>query len=436
MTEETNNTENFNNTTLNENEVHFEETQVETPVAHPVQRTIGQLIKEKREEKNLSLKVISQQTKIHISLLEELEADNTSKLPSKAYVSGFVKSTAKILGIPQKEALEALEFTYNPKIAAKKTNVVANHKNTNPHLQSKNDFNQGPSEGSLLVRSFLSEYGATLAKSAVAIILVGTVGFYIINYISNIESEKTTHLPEVVTSLDQLENSELTLQKSEVSTEQIEAAQELAQVPATVEAEKTAAAAALLKEKEEAKEPAKEEVKILKEVKLSSFSNKEQQFEEQDLTTEAYNELLPTRFRVDSAQGMHSVFLNATNGDSWVTYKIDDKNIKKFVLRQGRTLFIRGKLVRLFLGNSDNLSIFYNNKPVKLAVTGKKAARNVVLPEENKTNFSAPLFVFQDDGTVLTSDEYKALMEKQNTVSPAPPKAAADYKNPASTTRL
>lgn len=432
MTEETNNTENLN-TTLNQNEVPVEsplEMQTEDIAQINQKKTIGQLIKQKRDEKNLSLKVISQQTKIHISLLEQLEADNITKLPSKAYVLGFVKSTAKILGITQSEAIEALEYTYNPSTAKKSAFAAKSISNT--HLTSKNDFNQGPSEGSMLMKSFISEYGATLAKAAVSIIVLGTVGFYITNYISNIESEKT-HLPEVVTRLDQIDKNSNNPALDHQAA-QMEKAEEMAQTPttpATTETLTTDATATAALE-------AKTEIKNLKEVKLTNFSTKEHQFEELDLTTEAYSELLPTRFRVDSAGGIHSVFLNANHGDSWVTYKVDDKNIKKFVLRQGRTLFIRGKLVRLFLGNGNNLTVFYNNKPVKLAQSGSKSIRNIVLPEENKTNYSSPLFVFQDDGTVMTSDEYKMLMEKQNSnvVTPAPPKAAADYKAPASTTRL
>lgn len=66
--------------------------------------TIGQLLKTKREARGLNLKTISQQTKVLIGLLEHLENDDLEKLPSKTYVRGFVKSTAKILGINQQQA--------------------------------------------------------------------------------------------------------------------------------------------------------------------------------------------------------------------------------------------------------------------------------------------------------------------------------------------
>ena len=74
---------------------------------------IGDFLKRKREEKNLSIKVIAQHTKISITLLELLEDNNTEQLPDKAYVTGFVKSYAKTIGIDQKEALEVLRQTYS-----------------------------------------------------------------------------------------------------------------------------------------------------------------------------------------------------------------------------------------------------------------------------------------------------------------------------------
>ena len=96
-----------NNSTENESEL--------SPSLLPEQLvviSIGKLFRNKREERGLNLKTISQQTKIHIGLLEHLENDQLEKLPSKTYVKGFVKSTAKILGIDQEKALHCLELTY------------------------------------------------------------------------------------------------------------------------------------------------------------------------------------------------------------------------------------------------------------------------------------------------------------------------------------
>ena len=74
--------------------------------------TIGEFIRLKRENKNLSLKQISQKTKISTTKLEFLENDRLDKLPNKAYVKGYIKSYAKILGDNHDEYINNLDETY------------------------------------------------------------------------------------------------------------------------------------------------------------------------------------------------------------------------------------------------------------------------------------------------------------------------------------
>jgi hypothetical protein len=95
------------------------------------------------------------------------------------------------------------------------------------------------------------------------------------------------------------------------------------------------------------------------------------------------------------------VFLNAADGDSWITYKVDKSDIKKYVLRQGRTVFIHGEVVRLFLGNTKTIKVFYNKNLISFKE--KSGTRNLVFPESLKAQYPDPLFIFQKDGTVITS---------------------------------
>ena len=74
--------------------------------------TIGELLKSSREAQNLSLKEVSQKTKININILRHLEANRISELPNKTYVRGFVKTYAKLVGIADQDAISSLDFTY------------------------------------------------------------------------------------------------------------------------------------------------------------------------------------------------------------------------------------------------------------------------------------------------------------------------------------
>jgi ribosome-binding protein aMBF1 (putative translation factor) len=69
MTEEINDTLPKENENENENEIVNEINVQPLEVA----LSIGELLRSKREEKGLNLKTISQQTKIHMGLLEHLE---------------------------------------------------------------------------------------------------------------------------------------------------------------------------------------------------------------------------------------------------------------------------------------------------------------------------------------------------------------------------
>lgn len=165
-------------------------------------------------------------------------------------------------------------------------------------------------------------------------------------------------------------------------------------------------------------------------INLKTISIGEKQYiEDKSVSEEAQKELLPAKYRIQPTKGTETLFINASEGESWLTYKVDDKDIKKFVLRQGRTLFLRGSVIRVFMGNTHSLKVFYNNKLINLNATNKSGVKNLVLPEELKTKYLAPLFVFKEDGTAVTSDEF--LKENQTKAKPLTTPATEAPKTPA-----
>lgn len=392
---------------MTEENSNLENNETQTPEVTPElsasseMMTIGQLIRSKREEKGLSLKVISQQTKIHIGLLENLEADEFEKLPSKAYVRGFVKSTAKILGLNQDLALQLLDAAY-----AKSEPQMA-RETVNPEIKTeaaRNTLSTMTTTPLETVRSVTASSTAFLAKSAFGIIILGVIVFNVKNYLDKSSEESEVKLPEVLSTLHR---KKAPAPKPVVKAE---AVPEKKEEPIQVN---------IIQDKN-----AKTTDVVVKDINLQTISLGEKQFAEENMDKEKIDELLPAKYRVQPVKGMETLFINATEGDSWLTYKVDDKEIKKFVLRQGRTLFLRGSLIRLFIGNTRSIKVFYNNKPINLNASAKAGVKNVVLPEEMKTKYMAPLFVFQDDGTVLTSDEFLHLNQKKSTNTPPPAPAA------------
>lgn len=369
----------------------------EAPVHVDESMTIGRLVRTKREEKGLSLKVISQQTKIHIGLLECLEADQFDKLPSKTYVRGFIKSTSKILGMDQEFALHLLDMAYAKKENKTATAIPNKEMRTETARNTLSAIASTPLE---TVKSVTASSSLFLAKAAVVVLIVGVVGFNVKNFMEKSSEETETKLPEVLTTLHKKKDpAPKPAPKPVVLEPKIEE-------PIQVN---------LIQDKNQ-----KNTDVTVNDINLKTISIGEKQYVEDTSMSEAdQKELLPAKYRIQPVKGTETVFINATEGESWLTYKVDDKDIKKFVLRQGRTLFLSGKVIRLFLGNTHSLKVFYNNKLINLNATNKSGVKNLVIPEELKTKYLSPLFVFQDDGTVVTSDDFLKENQKPKTTAPA-----------------
>lgn len=68
-------------------------------------QTAGEILKKKREEKNLTLDQVEEAIKIKKKFLKSLEDDRAEKLPSEAYARGFIKNYAEFLDLPSEKIL-------------------------------------------------------------------------------------------------------------------------------------------------------------------------------------------------------------------------------------------------------------------------------------------------------------------------------------------
>ncbi len=66
-------------------------------------KTIGEILKTERKKQEKTLNQIHQETRIPLETLKAIEEDNFTKLPSAAFVKGFLKNYAQVLSLdPQK----------------------------------------------------------------------------------------------------------------------------------------------------------------------------------------------------------------------------------------------------------------------------------------------------------------------------------------------
>ncbi len=67
--------------------------------------SVGKFLREKREERRMSVAEIARATRVPVSSVERIEADQFDELPAEVFVRGFLKSYAHAVGVPAEEVL-------------------------------------------------------------------------------------------------------------------------------------------------------------------------------------------------------------------------------------------------------------------------------------------------------------------------------------------
>ena len=90
--------------------------------------SLGEYLKNKREDQNTTLEEVAQATRIRKTILEALENDRYDLLPPKVFAQGFIKSYASHLGLDENEAIkryyEAMELEEEKKVDAGKEHAA------------------------------------------------------------------------------------------------------------------------------------------------------------------------------------------------------------------------------------------------------------------------------------------------------------------------
>lgn len=76
-------------------------------------KTVGEILKEARSKKQISLENIASRTKINLSYLHAIEQNDFSKLPPSAFTKGFMQNYAKIVGLNPKTVLAIFRRDYD-----------------------------------------------------------------------------------------------------------------------------------------------------------------------------------------------------------------------------------------------------------------------------------------------------------------------------------
>lgn len=371
-----------------------------------IEKTIGDYLKSVREEKKLSIKVVASHTKISVTNLELLEENRFDALPNIAYLKGFVRNYAKILGLNPQSAVEVLIKTYGKD----EEEFVMPQPEQDISVESPNPLEEETKRDTS--NKFVAVAGVIVAAVLLSFYLFNSSPSKVTDTNKSEEIEVQTQSEEVVAQVANSDNDVVEAKEVAAAVPQEEKIEELKENLIKAEEEKKEEVVAVQEEKESVK---KEETKVAE--------NKKEEKEEEKLvlrpiptplfafsneSEENIDQWLPSNFKNAVVSGKQNIFINAIEGSSWITYKTDEDAVKKFVLEQGKMLMIRGDEVRVFLGNVHATKIFLNNK--LLEITSKSGVKSLVFPEENASKFRLPLFIFNKDGSVSGSDS----LEQEN----------------------
>lgn len=363
---------------------------------------LGDYLKQKRIDKNYTLEKLSQKTKISVNILKSLESNDYGNLPSAAYIKGFVTSYVKVLGIPLDEAINKMEYTYLNVLG--KPFPALNH--TKSMATPTQAITSAPKTEDTPTPHDVIESGDSIIESTKSILPIVIFGAIILLFVGGYKLISTVVESEVNSGKEKdlgpkIESSSA-LVKQPVKPEEPKKEEPAAAAATSATTPATATTTPA--------EPPKEEVKAeqefprnfptveFKKVRGKLFSVKTDAPENQDET------ILPKQIKDSMNSDMQNIYIKATEGNTWLSYKIDNNPIESVIINKGSDLFLQGSEIRIFLGNVNVTKIFYNNYLIETPT--KSGVKSLIFPEESNPKYQMPLFPKAKDDILYTAEDY------------------------------
>lgn len=369
---------------------------------------LGEYLKAKRVDKNYTLEKLSQKTKISVNILKCLEADDYEHLPSAAYIKGFVTSYVKVLSIPQDEAIHKMEYTYlsilgKPFPALNHTKLMAPINSTSTEAAPRTQVSSAPKANTAQSPHEVIEKGDSIIENTKSILPIAIFGFIILTFIGGYKF------------ISSIVDSEVNTQKNKDLGPKIESSSALVKQPdkPAIDPAKTQDATGTTTV---AAQPTSTETLAptdgtfqrnfpnveFKKVKDKMFSVKTDAPENSD------SSIFPDKIKSSMNSSLQNIYVRAVDGNTWLSYKIDNQPIESVIINKGSDLFLQGSDIRLFLGNVNVTKIFYNNYLIETPT--KNGVKSLIFPEEANSKYFLPLFPKAKDDILYTAEEYMKRM--------------------------
>ena len=379
---------------------------------NPTFITLGRLLKIARENKNMSLVMIGQTTKISLSNLRAIEAGNSENLPHLAYLKGFIKDLSKIVGLDVDKVLSLLFQITNGETGQDSKKLQDKMVKKKEKKKKKKFIFEN--------NSFFSKIQLKALALAPIVILLIIFSVKKINSKLNVPSNKNeeTIVAQVLTSYTPLRKSEVEI-SAKLQNKKLPDSTKVVERSNTTESMNTTIAPKLVEAVQEQKKLAtksleREKKEILdKKVVKEETDEKKYKFYDinlplyttEKITKENISKYIPSEFsKIIVNQGLSNIFIKTLPEKStWISYKVDDGKVRGFNLHGGQNFFLKGKKIRLVFGNIHVVKVFLNNELLKFS--SKTKVKSLVFPDEYAKQLKLPLFIYRN-GVAVPSDEY------------------------------
>lgn len=98
-------------------------------------------------------------------------------------------------------------------------------------------------------------------------------------------------------------------------------------------------------------------------------------------------------------QGSIKISINAKNGNSWISFKVDKNPIRQLTLKKGSSIVLTGEKIRLTIGNQKALEIYDNNEIVSVVKNNKGKAIVISFPQKKNEKKVESDLIFSREGT-------------------------------------
>jgi len=371
--------------------------------------SLGEYLKRSREQANFSIEKLSLKTRINGNILKSLEADDFKNLPNPAYLKGFVLSYVKMFSLDEATAIKKLESSYQEKTGIPYPSLSST-KTATPALKKTNkDTDELLNKSESIIDTTKSFMPFIIG----AIIIAASFGGYkVVSNMINQEakSHKESDIVEGEDTVDIQEDVE------QITDSPDEASIQPESEPGP-EPEKVEEAPVVTPPKPKPEPEKKVETKTSKgnkrnfpTVEFKSIPTKLYTLKP-DAPENKDDSLMPRSYKAKLDPEQQNIYIHALNGETWVSYKVDDEPIQNEFIREGKALFLQGKVIRMFFGNINVTKIFLNNTFID--APSSSGVKTIVFPQSAASNFQRPLFPRSANGVLYTSEEYMEKMKNE-----------------------